>query len=165
MFYLINNFINHNPKGVYTIKLTNGGKNWVKLFSGTDYQFSSISFNKNKSWTIVGNGGTILKTTNGGTTFIKDQNIELPNNFILEQNYPNPFNPATTIQYQIPKLLHVTLKIYDILGRELATVVNEEQTIGKYEVEFNGSNYVSGIYFYQLQAGNYSSVKKMILIK
>ena len=83
----------------------------------------------------------------------------------LSQNYPNPFNPSTVISYQLPVIGFVTLKVYDILGREVATLVNEEKPAGEYEVEFNGTNLPSGIYFYQIKAGNYSETKKMVLLK
>jgi hypothetical protein len=88
----------------------------------------------------------------------------------LNQNYPNPFNPITTITYQIPERGFVTLKVYDILGREVATLVNEEKTAGSYEVQFNSHsgnvrNLTSGIYFYQLKVGVYEETKKMILLK
>ena len=86
-------------------------------------------------------------------------------NFSLVQNYPNPFNPITRIEYSIPHYSLVMLKVYDILGREIATLVNEEKPSGNYDVEFDGSNLSSGIYFYKLQTGNYTSVKKMILMK
>lgn len=82
----------------------------------------------------------------------------------LSQNYPNPFNPSTVISYRLPVIGFVTLKVYDILGREVATLVNEEKPAGEYEVEFNGTNLPSGIYFYQL-ARQYSETKKMILLK
>ena len=85
--------------------------------------------------------------------------------YTLSQNYPNPFNPTTTITYQMPKTEFVTLKVYDILGREIATLVNEEKPAGNYEVNFIGSGLTSGIYFYQLKAGDYSETKKMILLK
>lgn len=85
--------------------------------------------------------------------------------YYLLQNYPNPFNPNTTISYQIPQSRFVTLKVYDMLGREVAALVNEEKPTGNYEVEFDGSNLTSGIYLYKIQAGSYSSVKKMILLK
>ncbi|HSW56200.1 MAG TPA: T9SS type A sorting domain-containing protein [Ignavibacteriaceae bacterium] len=88
-----------------------------------------------------------------------------PKEFKLEQNYPNPFNPTTTIQYQLPQDARVTLKIYDILGSEVATLVNEEQEAGYKEVQFNGSNIASGMYVYRLQAGDYISTKKMMLLK
>ena len=84
---------------------------------------------------------------------------------MLYQNYPNPFNPTTKIEYSIPKTSFVTLKVYDILGREVVMLVNEEKSVGNYKAEFNGSNLSSGIYFYKLQAGDYTSVKKMVLLK
>ncbi|NWF49666.1 MAG: T9SS type A sorting domain-containing protein [Ignavibacteriaceae bacterium] len=100
---------------------------------------------------------------------------ELPKDFVLYQNYPNPFNPATKIKYSIPALslnpfsklegTFVTLKVYDILGNEVGTLVNEEQQPGVYEVEFSASNLSSGIYFYKLQTGSYTDTKKMILMK
>jgi len=88
-----------------------------------------------------------------------------PTEYSLLQNYPNPFNPATTINYQIPKSGLVTIMIYDILGREVKTLVNEVKNPGKYKIEFNGSNLSSGIYFCRLKAENYISTKKMILLK
>ncbi|MHA2101535.1 MAG: T9SS type A sorting domain-containing protein, partial [Candidatus Kariarchaeaceae archaeon] len=88
-----------------------------------------------------------------------------PLTFALEQNYPNPFNPSTTINYQIPELSFITLKIYDVLGSEVATLVNEEKPIGSYKVEFDATNLPSGIYFYQLQTPNFIQTKKMILLK
>ena len=88
-----------------------------------------------------------------------------PKEFKLEQNFPNPFNPTTTIQYQLPFDARVTLKVYDILGSEVATLVNEEQQAGYKEVKFNGSNIASGMYVYRLQAGDYVSIKKMLIIK
>ena len=81
------------------------------------------------------------------------------------QNFPNPFNPITTIKYQIPKLSFVTLKVYDVLGKEIAILVNEEKSAGEYEIEFDGNNLTSGIYFYRLQAGNFVETKKMVILK
>ena len=88
-----------------------------------------------------------------------------PTEFILEQNYPNPFNPSTVISYQLPVSGNVTLKVYDILGNEIATLVAEYKLAGKYEVEFNASALPSGVYFYQLRAGDYVQTRKMILLK
>ena len=96
----------------------------------------------------------------------------IPSSYSLSQNYPNPFNPTTTIKYSIPvetrhasSLQHVTLKIYDMLGREITTLVNETKSPGSYEVKFNGSTLPSGIYFYRLQCGDYSETKKLVLLK
>ena len=85
--------------------------------------------------------------------------------FNLDQNYPNPFNPSTTIKYQIPELSFVTLKVYDVLGNEIAILVNEEIPTGIYEVEFIATTLPSGVYFYRLQAGSFVETKKMVLMK
>ncbi|MBK9097156.1 MAG: T9SS type A sorting domain-containing protein [bacterium] len=83
----------------------------------------------------------------------------------LSNNYPNPFNPTTTIKFQIPEMGFIALKIYDILGNEITTLVNEELQAGNYEVEFDASSISSGIYFYRLQSGSFVETKKMILLK
>jgi photosystem II stability/assembly factor-like uncharacterized protein len=110
-----------------------------------------------------------LKQIDYDGTFGYSQIVEVDIPFVIEfslsQNYPNPFNPSTSLQYAIGSRQFVTLKVFDILGREVATLANEEKSAGEYEVEFDGSALTSGIYFYQLQAGEYSSVKKMILLK
>ncbi|MDP3443732.1 MAG: T9SS type A sorting domain-containing protein, partial [Ignavibacteria bacterium] len=92
---------------------------------------------------------------------------ELPTQFSLEQNYPNPFNPETSISYQLSAISHVTLKVYDLLGKEIATLVDEMKRPGKYNSKFSilNSQLSTGVYFYRLSAGNYHSVKKMILMK
>lgn len=96
----------------------------------------------------------------------------VPTEYKLEQNYPNPFNPSTKIRYSIPRsteyysvLQNVTLKIYDILGNELTTLVNEQKAPGYYEVDFNASSFASGVYIYRLQSGSFISTKKMLMIK
>ncbi len=108
----------------------------------------------------------------GDTTFVvdvEDDQNPIPTEYKLEQNYPNPFNPSTIINYQLPVAANVTLKVFDVLGREVATLVNEEKAAGNYKVEFNPAssikNPASGIYFYQLKAGEFVETKKMILLK
>ncbi len=96
---------------------------------------------------------------------VKDNSIELPVNYSLQQNYPNPFNPTTTIKYSIPKLSFVTIKIYDVLGSEVAALVNEEKAVGTYELSWNAANLPSGVYFYRLQSGNFMQTRKMILLR
>ena len=91
--------------------------------------------------------------------------FNIPTSYSLSQNFPNPFNPETTIGYSIPKQFHVTLKVYDVLGREITTLINEEKNVGNYNVKFNSAQFASGIYFYRLQAGDYTSTKKMVLLK
>jgi hypothetical protein len=88
-----------------------------------------------------------------------------PSVFSLSQNYPNPFNPGTTISYQLPVNGFVTLKVYDVLGNEAATLINEEKQAGEYKIEFNAANLSSGVYFYQLQTGSFVLTKKMLLVK
>ncbi|MFA6027103.1 MAG: T9SS type A sorting domain-containing protein, partial [Ignavibacteriaceae bacterium] len=86
-------------------------------------------------------------------------------NFALSQNYPNPFNPSTVISYQLPSSGFVTIKIYNVIGKEIATLVNEFQQSGNYSKEFSAGGLNSGVYFYTIKAGNFSATKKMILIK
>ena len=87
------------------------------------------------------------------------------NDFKLSQNYPNPFNPSTKIKYRISKLSFVTLKVYDVLGNEVTTLINKEKSAGSYEVEFSATNLPSGVYFYQLKSNSFFQTKKMLLIK
>ena len=89
----------------------------------------------------------------------------IPAVFSLEQNYPNPFNPSTSIRFNVPKLSHVKMVIYDVVGREVATLVNEMKQPGSYEAVFNAENFASGVYFYRFEAGDFTDVKKMVLIK
>ena len=152
------------------LRTTNGGTDWSEQFKD-DGELKSIFFiNDTVGW-AVGNGGKILVTLNGGVSSVgEEENQTNPNDFLLYQNYPNPFNPSTSIQYAIRSRQFVTLKVYDILGNEIATLVNEEKPAGEYEVTFDSHsgkvrNLTSGIYFYQLKAGSYIGTKKMILIK
>lgn len=94
---------------------------------------------------------------------VKD--LATPKAYELGQNYPNPFNPSTTIEYSVPKDAAVTLKIYDVLGKEVATLVNEQKPTGTYIVNWNASNFSSGLYFYKLTAGEFTQTKKMFLVK
>ena len=116
-------------------------------------------------------------TSNSGGTltticFVGIQPIsnEIPTSYMLSQNYPNPFNPTTKIQFAIPPLkgvrgMNTKLMIYDILGREVATLVNQQLKPGSYEVEWDGSNYPSGVYFYKLSTESFTNTKRMVLIK
>lgn len=104
--------------------------------------------------------------TSNSVTSIEDENIKtLSTDYELSQNYPNPFNPTTNIKYQLLKSGSVTLKVYDVLGEEIITIVNQQQSPGNYEVNFDGSNLTSGIYFYELKSRNFIIIKKMMLLK
>jgi hypothetical protein len=98
-------------------------------------------------------------------TDVDETTGNIPTGFKLNQNYPNPFNPSTRITYQIPNAGYVTLRVYDVLGREVSTLINSEQNSGSHEVMFDGSKLSSGIYFFRLQSGNYAATNKMVLMK
>ena len=95
----------------------------------------------------------------------KQEEQIIPTEFSLSQNFPNPFNPATNIKYQLPNAVQVTIKVYDILGREVVTLVNEEKPAGYYEVQFNASNLSSGCYFYRIITKDFVKTMKMMLVK
>jgi len=99
------------------------------------------------------------------STSIDNTNSHIPVTFELFQNYPNPFNPSTIINFSIPKTSHIIIRVFDIVGREVVTLMNEEKLPGSYNINFNGSNLPSGIYFYSLLAGSYTQTKKMVLIR
>jgi hypothetical protein len=118
------------------------------------------------------NSGYSNETVVQYITYLNDENI--PENFSLSQNYPNPFNPTTTIEYYIPNFIgnnnnssgiNVKLILYDALGREITTLVNELKMPGKHKVKFNAESFPSGVYFYKIIANNYSDIKKLILVK
>jgi hypothetical protein len=122
-------------------------------------------YNDSVGWG-VGGGGKIIHTTNSGMPVaVANNSGNMPDNFILYQNYPNPFNISTIIEFEIPKRGHVTIKIYNILGKEIRTIVNEVLSPGKYKTVFNADNLSSEIYFYKLVIGANTAVKKMVLIK
>jgi hypothetical protein len=98
-------------------------------------------------------------------TGIENTSNNIPTTYSLKQNYPNPFNPVTRINYDIPKHGFVSLKVYDILGKEVRTLVNDIKSAGTYSIDFNGAELPSGIYFYRLEANAFSETKRMILIK
>lgn len=113
---------------------------------------------------IIGSIALIDNLSFGNPTNVKS-NEEIDNNISLSQNYPNPFNPSTTIKYFIPKQSDVTLKVYDLLGSEIITLINKKQAQGNYDVELDEGALTSGIYFYRLETGDFVETKKMILLK
>jgi photosystem II stability/assembly factor-like uncharacterized protein len=169
------------PNGVARFT-TDGGETWFEDEDVTNYLDKRdvkriVPFGKYYG-TVIGSGGlstfiapdsTYLDSIPGVTSVEDD--FQLPTEFALYQNYPNPFNPATSIQYQVSSISQVSLKVYDLLGREVATLVNEKKYPGNYTVEFDASGLSSGIYFYQLSAGyfgkaaGFTQTKKFVLIK
>jgi photosystem II stability/assembly factor-like uncharacterized protein len=157
---------------------SDSGLNWTKTENGLpDIWLSSLFIASDNSLYLTSHGHGIYKSTNKGENWfqvgplsgIKDENKELPKEFGLNQNYPNPFNPSTKISWQSPVGGHQTLKIYDVLGNQVANLIDEYRNAGSYEVEFKSSvgslQLASGIYFYRLQAGSFVQTKKMVLIK
>ncbi|MBI5402880.1 MAG: T9SS type A sorting domain-containing protein [Ignavibacteriae bacterium] len=160
---------------IYNKRSTNGGVNW-----GTDTRLTnSIQYS---AFPFVAVSGTIVhvvwedtrdadyeiyykRDPTGNPNKIENISTEAPSSYSLEQNYPNPFNPNTIIRFQIKDSRFTTLKIYNILGKEVSVLVNENLKAGVYEVTFNGSALASGVYFYQLRTNNFSQTKKFILLK
>jgi len=140
-----------------------GGKGGWDLFLGnikTGDSWTLSLFNINSPLHELG----VCYTPFGNTTSVGFDGPS-PTIFSLAQNYPNPFNPATQISYSLAKPSPVSLKVFDVLGREVATLVHQTQIARTYKVNFNASAYASGIYFYRLEAGDFTSIKKMVLVK
>ena len=141
---------------------------YITSTSSLEYQFNNLESGQTYTAGIeavyhVGKSRMVTKDFVSNVLGVNDNQIPLQ--FALNQNYPNPFNPTTKINFSIPKSLSVNLKVYDMLGNEITTLVNKEITSGYYEVEFDASHLSSGIYFYKLQAGNFIETKKMILLR
>jgi photosystem II stability/assembly factor-like uncharacterized protein len=161
------------------VKSTNSGENWFKQLCPTTLNLRSVFFVNENVGYACGNSGVIIKTTDGGgpPLGIEQKTNEIPQSSSLSQNYPNPFNPVTRIKFSLPvpskggAWKNVRLVIYDILGREVATVIpppgggQEGLKPGSYEVTWDGSRYASGVYFYKLVTDEYVETKKMVLIK
>ncbi len=145
-------------------KTTNGGANWSMDFPGLKLNIYSLSTVSADTCFITSSSGGILRNAAGLTSITPVSNIA-PSEFALIQNYPNPFNPATKIKYLIPNAGEVRLSIYDILGREIAVLVNEKQNPGAYEIGWNAAGYPSGVYFYKITTSEFTETKRMMLVK
>ncbi len=174
---------------VFSIAIDESGNKWIGTdgglakYDGTNWSVydtsnSGLPENWVNSIAIDESGNKWIGTYGGGIAIFREGGIvlvegdkagvtEIPDNFILSQNYPNPFNPSTKIKFEIPKQTNVKLSVYDILGKEIAVLINEEKLAGNYTVEFNSEKYnlPCGIYFYRLQAGNFVETKKLVLMK
>ena len=144
----------------------NKGNNWSNLSNGIIGDYSIVN-----DISIGTDNFAYIAATNGvyrsefATGIIKEEKIPTPHSFILEQNYPNPFNPSTKIKFSVPQTSYISIKIYDVLGNEITTLVNEELQTGSYQVKFDGSNLSSGVYFYTLKAKKFLNTKKLVLMK
>ena len=145
----------------------------INTFSSTTYQWYTneskypvlgISYINTQSNGMLSSYKQVDYNTETATD-VNDEPGQIVNGFKLLQNFPNPFNPATVIKYSVPREQVVTLKVYNLLGSEVATLVNENKPAGDYEVRFNAEGLSSGLYFYKLEAGTYSETKKMLLVR
>ncbi len=154
-------------------RTTNGGNNWLFQLPDTSIHITGYTFvqfiNRNTGWAYHSSQGGIHTVTGGDTNWLTEvQKIstEIPIQFKLYQNYPNPFNPRTIIKYELQITSYVKLAVYDIQGKEIMTLVNQKQNLGKYQVDFSGNGLSSGVYFYSLLVDNrLIDTKKMILLK
>lgn len=146
------------------VQTTDGGANWSVIDIGTGGVglLRGIHFTSSNNGYIVGNDDKAFKYT---TVTSVDEEAILPIEFILNQNYPNPFNPTTTIEFTLKRSSHVKIIVYDVLGREVETLLDERRRIGTHKVVFNGSDYTSGIYNYKLETDNFTESMQMILVK
>ena len=162
----INQTVNTNPS-YFTMPVqvkfnTNLGDTTVTLFNNAQAQNFQFDIVGNPQSIVFDPGNWILKNT----TIVTDlDDVTIPIEYSLEQNYPNPFNPSTTIEFSLPKTGNVTLKVFNVLGKEVASLINGQVESGKHKVNFDASNLNSGVYFYRIDAGNFIDTKKMILLK
>ncbi len=167
-------FLGTNRNSPNTGKLyvtNNGGASFQVMMSLMSFDVKGYSFVDAVNGYICGDSGKVLKTTNGGLTFVTHNPEITPENFSLSQNYPNPFNPVTNIKFDIPKSGFVKITVFDLLGREITRLVDEQMQPGSYNVDWDASNYPSGVYFYKIivggntNDGEYTESKKMVLVK
>ncbi|MGD0591317.1 MAG: T9SS type A sorting domain-containing protein [Bacteroidota bacterium] len=128
----------------------------------------NCNFKCNTNLTAAALDGTVIGDTRWswtGTVGVENAATQVPAKFSLDQNYPNPFNPSTNFTYELSKAGFVSVKVYDLLGREVATLVNEFKQAGSYPATWNAASFGSGVYFYKMQSGSFTATKKMILMK
>ncbi|HZW39866.1 MAG TPA: YCF48-related protein [Ignavibacteriaceae bacterium] len=162
-------FTDFGSNQTYYAYSSDGGNNWVYEKSLLNTMINRLYYYNAQTGYMVGRQSTILSTVdvfNPSTiSELSGKENSLITSFTLFQNYPNPFNPSTKIKYTVPKQGLVSIKVYDVLGKEVIQLVNEEKNVGEFEIEFDGSKLSSGIYFYRIQAGEYMNTKKMVLMK
>ena len=160
-------FINFNTgwavgtSGIY--RTTNGGASFTQQI-GSGNIYSIIMIDSLKGWATADNG-IILRTVTGGVTGISPIGNNTPESFNLYQNYPNPFNPATNLKFDIPKSGNVRISVYDITGKLVTELLNQNLSPGTYETNWNAKGYASGVYFYSMEAEGFKETRKMLLIK
>jgi photosystem II stability/assembly factor-like uncharacterized protein len=159
-----NIFVAPSGGGVYLS--TNDGTSWTSVNTGLKYMgIKALAVNGGYLFAGGDSSGVWRRPLSEMITAVKGNENDVPKTFSLSQNYPNPFNPTTVINYQVPASAMVTLKVYDVLGREVATLINGRQNAGYYNATFNAANLPSGVYFYRLEAGTYHNTRKLLLLK
>jgi hypothetical protein len=144
---------------------TDYGDTWEEMNNGlTIMDVRSVAIDSNDYLYAGTNGESLFKTTTSTLTNIINSKIQ-PSSFGLEQNYPNPFNPTTTIKFDLPKATEVSLKVFNVLGEEVTTLVSDRLSTGLYSYEWDASNLASGVYLYRLRAGDYVETRKMVLMR
>jgi photosystem II stability/assembly factor-like uncharacterized protein len=148
-------------------KSTTGGTSWAPMTTAqiNIFHFDFIRVGTTVTGFAVSPAGTVYKLSEPVVTSVSSENNSIPSEYKIEQNYPNPFNPSTIIKYSVPKTSFVTVKVYDVTGKLVESLLSENKNAGNYEINFNGAKYSSGVYYYTMQAGNYTETKKMILVK
>jgi hypothetical protein len=140
------------------------GTSWEPINTGlTDINVSSLAVSAD-GYIFAGTDSLVFRSVQS-TVGVGRIAQGIPHAFKLEQNYPNPFNPSTTIRYQVPTQSHVTLKVFDVLGREVATLVNEAKEPGTYTVQWDAAGVSSGVYFYRLKAGDFVQTRRMMVMR
>jgi photosystem II stability/assembly factor-like uncharacterized protein len=148
------------------VHTTNSGADWTSQQSNTLQSLNAVSFVDPRTGITVGDSGTILRTMSGGLTDAGQYGqSQKPLAFQLEQNFPNPFNPSTTIRYRIDKTGRVSLRVFNVIGGEVATITDETQAAGQHDVKFDATNLPSGLYFYRIQVGGLTEIRRMVLLK
>jgi hypothetical protein len=180
VFYDRRNYSDANTD-VYMARSTDGGTTWINervsaspfaptsgTFFGDYNNITAANGRVRPMWTrLTGSGLSVWTALIDFPIGINPISSRIPQSFSLHQNYPNPFNPSTKIRYDIPKRSsgETTLKVYDQLGREIATLVNEKLSPGSYEINWDAADFASGVYYYKLVSGSFTETKKMMLVK
>lgn len=162
----------HNPTTISVVgnngvimRSYDSGNNWTIQSNQSGDFLYDVDFSDINNGIAVGKNGCIVRTSSGGLVSVIPVSTKRPESFSLKQNYPNPFNPATKISFEIKNSTFASLKIFDISGKEIKALVNENLAAGSYEINFNASELNSGVYFYTLKTNEYTETKKMMLVK
>jgi len=146
------------------LRSNDGGENWSVIVGDLPARLTAIHFKDGYGW-AVGENGLILRTGDGSTWIDEKNKLVYPSKFELFQNYPNPFNPSTTIKYALAKSEHVIITVYNTLGQKIESLLDKPMPTGHYQINFNGQDLPSGVYYYRMEAGEYIQTYKMLLVK